>query len=272
MRLLRAALLVLLSLPCAAETAHADPIDQAFEPPVGHLALGFGLLTPFHIVNLRITGSFDVPALLHTRGGLHLGVGLNEADDDSSGSLLWELYAGYPLFSWEGSSTYAYALDQSRTTTHITTTYTEVEVPTTDHLLVEAGLIHGSLVFNLPAGAGETSRRDDWQRVTHLAAGVRYQYTWNARLIDGEHVTGTNAFWAHFLLGGLGAPGAEASLDGDPVQEQAWGWKVGAQLNAWLNSVTPLVAEIGQTPTPNSWWFTFAVDIPVWHFADTTPQ
>jgi len=253
-------------------TAHAQEVnysdfkyvDEDYPPPLASFGIRAGILAPYHMVNIGVSTSIVLHELLYTEFALLYGMGIEDDKTGSSGSLYAEGVAGYPLFSWDGSTSGGLTVSQTNSGGYLVTEYIPMDIPTIESLIVEGGFQYGSFIFSEGSAAGEYSG------FAHFSAGLRYRYDWNSTLIDGTKIRAFNAVWAHALLGGFGAPYGDETfvLDcgltcGDPkaLPNNAIGWKAGLRLNAWLDSFGALVVEVGNLPTLDLFYFNFSIDI-----------
>src|SRR5688500_6737060 len=62
-----------------------------------------GIKSPHHIVGVGAPAMFHLEGIVHVQGTYTYGLVRDEGGDGGTGSDFFEIYAGFPLFNWEGT-------------------------------------------------------------------------------------------------------------------------------------------------------------------------
>lgn len=277
-----AAAALLLSLMSSRAEA-LSPLMSESGPPTLVLAPFFGLRYPTSLLDLGLRAQLHLPRLININARTSFSLSGDEFSDESMFAWQHELYAGYPLFNWRGSHGGSFGIDQSSSvsgnTRTTTTTYRGSEVATDERFVVEGGLYSYKMPFrrivygrdNILTNEGQRGSIAFDRRLTLLAAGARWVYSWN----HGEDERNQHMLYAHVLVRGLGTPGdgdvfiKKPLSDIDPSNPNLSGpvgFQIGASWTVWTNAFANLDVEAGYLPGGPGWMVSFGASMPVWIF------
>ncbi len=256
--------LVALVMTGRARADYPPYIRSSGGAPMVMIGPSWSLRAPYQLFGIGATADVRLFDVITIRGLYQYGFGYADAQNDSA-SDYFEALAGVALLRWYSTTTESYLLDQAQIGDLQITSYRNLDFPTSESLIAEAGVMAGERVFDVQQGGGTTTVDP---LVWTFAAGVRYIYYYNVTLVDGSVVRNHAAFWAHLLLLPQGIPtGDKVMVHGyfsnPEVHDHYVGVRVGCQLFMWANAFASVDVEAGYTPT-GDFYLTVGNTVPFW--------